>query len=295
MKLKLEIENAHPRDKRIKFDEGPHLYYVDGKKVDVSVTTWIHSHFGHFNPEKAWKEFIEPKLLDPDCDPAYKYFGMTKETIFESWRKNGAEASSKGTKMHMNIEHYWNGLDVVNESIEYEYFKKFVVDYPELKAFRTEWVVYSETLRISGSIDMVFTAPRLDGGEGEAIEIYDWKRTKEFDRFGGEGRFRKFSKTPCISHIPDSNYWHYTIQLNLYKFILEKEYGKTIQRLVLVRMHPESDSYDRVEVPILEDEMVDLIQFRRKQIGLEPDETLVKTGRRAKIPVPDDVFEQCMF
>jgi hypothetical protein len=60
-------------------------------------------------------------------------------------------------------------------------------------------------------------------------------------------------------------------------------------------MHPESDSYDRVEVPILEDEMVDLIQFRRKQIGLEPDETLVKTGRRAKIPVPDDVFEQCMF
>jgi len=186
-------------------------------------------------------------------------------------------------------------LEVVNESIEYEYFKQFVADYPELKAFRTEWVVYSETLRISGSIDMVFTAPRMDGEEGEALEIYDWKRTKEFDRFGGEGRFRKFAKTACISHIPDSNFWHYTIQLNLYKFILEKEYGKTIQRLVLVRMHPESDSYDRVEVPILEDEMVDLIQFRRKQIGLEPDETLVKTGRRVMVPKAVDDFAECMF
>jgi hypothetical protein len=171
MPLKLEIENAHPRDKRIKFEEGPHLYYVDGKKVDISVTSWIHSHFAHFNPEKAWNDYIAPKLADPDCDPAYKYFGMTKEEVLNSWKKSGAEASSKGTKMHMNIEHYWNGLEVVNESIEYEYFKQFVADYPELKAFRTEWVVYSETLRISGSIDMVFTAPRMDGEEGEALYL----------------------------------------------------------------------------------------------------------------------------
>jgi len=294
----LEIVNAHPRDKRIKFEEGPHLYYIDGKKVDISVTTWIHSHFGHFNPEKVWKENIEPKLKDPDCDPSYKYYGMTKEQVLESWRKNGSEASSKGTKMHMNIEHYWNGLEVVNESVEYEYFKKFVADYPYLKPYRTEWVVYSEVLRISGSIDMVFLAPSDDGSGEEALEIYDWKRTKEFERFGGsERRYRKFAKTPCISHIPDSNYWHYTIQLNLYKFILEKEYGKKIQRLVLVRMHPESEGYDRVEVPVLEDEMVDLIQFRRKQIGLEPDPTLVKTGKRVVVPMPEDEerFDQCMF
>jgi hypothetical protein len=299
MPLMLEIVNAHPRDKRIRFDEGPHLYYIDGKKVDISVTTWIHSHFGHFNPEKVWKENIEPKLMDPNCDPSYKYYGMTKEQVLESWRKNGADASSRGTKMHLNIEHYWNGLDVVNDSVEYEYFKKFVADYPYLKSYRTEWVVYSEVLRISGSIDMVFLAPSSDGSGEEALEIYDWKRTKEFDRFGGEGRFRKFAKTACISHIPDSNYWHYTIQLNLYKFILEKEYGKKIQRLVLVRMHPESESYDRVEVPVLEDEMVDLIQFRRKQIGLEPDPTLVKTGKRVHVPKPEDEFEerfdQCMF
>ena len=121
MPLMLEIVNAHPRDKRIKFEEGPHLYYVDGKKVDISVTTWIHSHFGHFNPEKAWKDYIEPKLNDPNCDPSYKYYGMTKEQVLDSWKKNGAEASSKGTKMHMNIEHYWNGLDVMNDSVEYEY------------------------------------------------------------------------------------------------------------------------------------------------------------------------------
>ena len=293
MPLLLEIKNAHPRDKRIRFEEGPHLYYIDGKKVDISVTTWIHSHFSHFNPEKVWKDYIEPKI----GEPTYKYYGMTKTQVLDLWRQNGIDASTKGTQLHMNIEHFWNEIEVDNSSIEYTYFQQFVKDYKILKGYRTEWIVYSEVLRISGSIDMVFIAPKDDGSGEEALEIYDWKRTKEFDRFGGEGRFRKFAKTACISHIPDSNYWHYTIQLNLYKYILEKEYDKKIQRLVLVRMHPDSDGYERVEVPILEDEIVDLIQFRRQQIGLEPDPTLVKTGKKVVVPKPEeeDRFDECMF
>ena len=138
MPLMLEIVNVHPRDKRIRFEEGPHLYYIDGKKVDVSVTTWIHSHFSHFNPEKIWKEFIEPKL----GDPTYKYYAMTKQQVFDSWRLNGVDASTKGTHLHYDIEHYWNEMEVKNSSIEYGYFQKFVEDYKWLKGYRTEWIVY---------------------------------------------------------------------------------------------------------------------------------------------------------
>ena len=32
-------------------------------------------------------------------------------------------------------------MDIKNDSIEYQYFQKFVKDFPELKAYRTEWMV----------------------------------------------------------------------------------------------------------------------------------------------------------
>ena len=42
--------NPHPRDSHISFDEGPHIYTIDGDSDYMSVTTWNHSHFPHFNP-----------------------------------------------------------------------------------------------------------------------------------------------------------------------------------------------------------------------------------------------------
>ena len=32
----LDKRNFHERDSRIKFDEEPHLYYIDGKEVSIS-------------------------------------------------------------------------------------------------------------------------------------------------------------------------------------------------------------------------------------------------------------------
>jgi hypothetical protein len=65
-------------------------------------------------------------------------------------------ASTAGTKMHYDIECYFNGMDVKNDSIEYSYFQNFLKDFPELKPYRTEWMVYYEELKLSGSIDMIF-------------------------------------------------------------------------------------------------------------------------------------------
>jgi len=38
--------NPHARDERIVFDEGPHIYYIDGSSTGyVSVTTFNHANF----------------------------------------------------------------------------------------------------------------------------------------------------------------------------------------------------------------------------------------------------------
>ena len=66
-------------------------------------------------------------------------------------------------------------MKVEDDSIEYEFFQNFVKDHPHLEAYRTEWCVYDEDLKIAGSIDMVFKDTR----NGE-FYIYDWKRTKKY-------------------------------------------------------------------------------------------------------------------
>jgi len=252
--------NAHERDPYIEFDPVPHIYTVRGEGGYTSVTTWNHTHFSHFDADESVAKIMKSANMKK---PTYKYYGMTAEEIKASWDKNRDEASSAGTKMHYDIECYWNECPNQNDSVEYQYFMKFVADFekenPGTKPYRTEWMVYYEELKLSGSIDMVFENP--DG----TLQIYDWKRSREirYDAFGG-----KTAITECIRHLPDTNFWHYALQLNTYKTILERKYDKKITNMCLVCLHPDNPykTYDRIPVPVLEKEMADLFEFRRREV-----------------------------
>ena len=250
--------NAHPRDEFITFDEGPHVYTVHGQTGYMSVTTWNHSHFGHFDADTIIDGIL--RNTRRMADPEYKYHGMTREQIKAEWDKNGAEASGAGTAMHYDIECFYNQVPVENDSIEYQYFQRFLKDFPELKPYRTEWMVYFEELKLSGSIDMVFENP--DG----TLQIYDWKRVKEISY---DSAYNKFSHTPCISHLPDTNFWHYSLQLNTYRYILENKYGKKITAMNLVCLHPDNPlkSYEIVEIPFLDKEINDLMTLRNSMLA----------------------------
>lgn len=254
----LATKNHHPRDDRIRFDEVPHIYYIDGSSEGyVSVTTFNHGHFAHFDADAVIANMVAKNRLS---DPSNKYYGMTPEQIKEMWRLNGESASGKGTQMHYDIECYFNGWNVENYSTEFHYFLKFREDYPDLIPYRTEWEVFHEDVKIAGSIDMVFENP--DG----TIQIYDWKRCLEIpyeDTFSN-----KMATTECIKHLPDAKFWHYALQLNTYKRILEEKYGKKVTGLYLVALHPDNayKTYDRIEVPFLDKEVDDLFQARKAVI-----------------------------
>jgi ATP-dependent exoDNAse (exonuclease V) beta subunit len=193
-------------------------------------------------------------------DPKYKYYGKTKEQILEEWEKNRVEKSGAGTKTHFNIESYYNNIEVNDDSVEFQYFKKFLKDYPELDAYRTEWCVYYEEVKMSGSIDMVFR----DKNTGEFL-IYDWKRVKEIVY---ENRYGKNAIVDCIKEITDTNYWHYSIQLNIYRKILQDKYDMKITGLFLVVLHPDNPykTYERLDVPFLDKEIEDLWEYRKEQL-----------------------------
>jgi hypothetical protein len=97
--------HPHERDERIEFDEGPHIYYIDGSSEGyISCTTWNHSHFEHFNADKI----IDKMMSSSSWQPGNKYYGKTKDEIKAMWDKNRDESASAGTKMHYDIECYYN-------------------------------------------------------------------------------------------------------------------------------------------------------------------------------------------
>lgn len=253
----LSKRNFHNRDENIIFYEDTHTYIIkDDESKYISVTSWIHKMFSEFNAEKI----VDNMMNSKNWNENNKYWKMSKQEIIQSWEENGKNSRELGTYMHLWIECFLNnsfGIDVITEEYIYNhqylynnlkndfcqskeicYFLEFIKDTPELIPYRTEWVIYDEDVKIAGSVDMVYL--NSDG----TYSIYDWKRSK---RISSDNPFHKFST--LISHIPDTNYWHYTLQLNTYKFILENKYGLIIRDLYLIRLYPDSDNYERILLP----------------------------------------------
>jgi ATP-dependent exoDNAse (exonuclease V) beta subunit len=210
-------------------------------------------------------------------NPENKYWGQTAEQIKAGWFSSGASVSEAGTNLHEQIEifmnnaelptgythkhlleHYRSREDTSIRGPEWQFFLKFVEEHPDLKPYRTEWMIYHEDVKIAGSVDMIYENP--DG----TLSIYDWKRSKEIT---SDNTWKKFALNPSIAHIADTNFWHYSLQLNTYKTILEEKYGKTIKELNLVRIHPDipEQTYDLISVPIMTREMIDLFSELKKK------------------------------
>jgi ATP-dependent exoDNAse (exonuclease V) beta subunit len=250
--------NAHVRDKDISFEEGPHIYTVLGERgTYTSVTTIVHKNFPHFDSVGLINKILKSKKM---ADENYKYYGMSYSQIQKMWDDNRDAAATAGTKLHYDIECYYNKCPNENTSIEYQYFTNFCQDYPYLEAYRTEWMVYYEELKISGSIDMVFRDIR-DG----TYWIYDWKRSKEIEY---ENNFCENGTTEATKNLPNLNFWHYSLQLGIYKKILEEKYGLKINGMYLIVLHPNNTNYERIEVANLEKEIQEIFDLRKKQIFL---------------------------
>lgn len=279
MKNILSTQNKHDRDLLIKFYSKGHKYEIKTEPniKYTSVTTWVHTHFPKFDADAIITKMMNGKNWGPDN----KYWGMTPEQIKLSWKNNGDSVANAGTNLHENIEIFMNNTKLNNgysnkelydnyiseqnlsinsdNKPEWNYFIEFVKNHSELKPYRTEWLIFDDDVKIAGSIDMVFENP--DG----TLSIYDWKRSKEINKINN---WQQYAINPVISHIHDTNYWHYALQLNTYKFILERKYNKIIKDLYLVRLHPDAKekTYELIEVPILTKELNELFKERMLQI-----------------------------
>ena len=288
----LQRRNLNERDKNLVFDEPTHKYTIttDPTSSYTSVTTWNHSHFPHFDAD----EIISKMMKGKNWNAENKYWGKTPQEIKAGWSANAQAVSGAGTDLHFDIECFMNQdlspnvhlnkhidllanykenlqsgkIQLPNDSEEWQYFLQFAKQYPELKPYRTEWMIYHEDLKLAGSIDMVYELP--DG----ALMIYDWKRAKEISKTTS---FNQYALTPCVDHLPNTNFWHYSLQLNTYKAILEAKYDKKITDLYLVRLHPNNPrkSFDLIKCADLSAEIAELFEERRKEVEMHALERIV--------------------
>lgn len=271
----LAAKFPHPRDAAIVFRSSTHEYvYRDSFVFPWSVSSVAKRFSAPFDAAKTARQNFQ-KWQGDASSKYYKFISLAREAgasdsrieaaITLAWKLNGETQRALGTALHARIEAALNGGDIPDTQTEVDALDedlgvfnlttrcaKKVRDYLEsgkyedtsavinvsadiaawrewmkeakLTPVRTEWIVYSLEYKIAGQIDALFMS------EGKFI-LVDWKRVAL-----SHEAWRKCH--PPFGEVDDNKFGHYTIQLNIYAFILEKSYGISVSEMRIVQIHP---------------------------------------------------------
>lgn len=246
---KLKESVFFERDIHIQFYPQEHIYLYNGQEQFIPVSNVISCFFKPFD-SYYWSEYKANQR------------NVSQGQILEEWDAKGACSRDVGTFMHQQIENYYKGLPYQQEfffkyegkyvyieeqiSLELEYmqFIEFLGNH-KFKPFKTEWAIYDDELKIAGTIDMIHK-------RGDVFDIYDWKRSHRIVDFWGEPiAVNNYGDKGLgeLNQIEDTPYWHYCIQQNLYRYILERNYDIIIEKMYLVVFCDDTNEYRKLEVP----------------------------------------------
>ena len=232
------------------FNDAEHLYLdkLSGERY-ISATQLIHNYSNPFNAAFFSKYKALEALADPDHFDLVKQGLLATQTwnpallktlnvdpeafeektneFLKSWDDTRDEACNHGTYVHEIMEKSFYGnthFDLSNFGCpqicgDYTCIKgNYHLDlengiYPE---FLMSYIT-PEGLHIAGQADLVVK-------NGNDISILDWKTNKEIKKRSFFNRTKKknvMMKFP-LTNIEDCNFWHYTLQLSLYAYMLQQ-------------------------------------------------------------------------
>ena len=220
------------------YHDEPHKYYVGDGEL-ISVTTVIHQYQNDFN-ENKWSKYKADELNIPQKD------------IIRAWRFINKKGTMKGSIIHNETENLFLnkvfpypkhlileefGFDPIQ--IEYDITKKHVLNfYNRVKGIlipiRTEMIIYDKESLIGGMLDMLFYNTRT-----QQFEIWDYKTNKKFTRENCEQKLLHPFKM-----IDDCDLEIYSIQLALYKLIIEKNTGIKLGKSYVVWFSHNNENYE---------------------------------------------------
>mmetsp|Transcript_47472 Transcript_47472/g.87235 ORF Transcript_47472/g.87235 Transcript_47472/m.87235 type:complete len:390 (+) Transcript_47472:3-1172(+) len=256
---KLAVSHPFARDARMaRFDSVAHTFFVvnpDGQEVKCrkGVTSLLKRFSQPFEPDDAIEKMRSSSRWETKQEEFRKEDGtiMSDEEIKAYWSFKGRVSSVRGSLLHEEIERHLNGYTPEGpHSPEFAYFLKFEEEMLEnLQVWRTEAKLFHCGLRACGIADLL-----CRDEEGHLV-IVDWKRSNKIVR-SNPFQTMKFP----VTHLDDCNFNHYSLQLNMYRYILESEYGEKVSRMLLVQLHPQFPSYVALEVARLDKELDEIVE-----------------------------------
>ena len=218
-------------DPNFKFDEASHTYtYLDeNTRKPIQVFSSVTGFLNQFK-EKFNSDFWANKKA--------KDAGTTKAAILQEWKNTSDIALDLGTAVHKWIEDFYNGLNP-EEPTHPEILSrvnKFKELYDtrlnKLTPVHQEFRLFSRKWGLAGTTDAIF---KLDG----KYYVGDWKTNKKFTTDADpKGKYKKLLW-------PFEDLWEnslntYSIQLSLYRLIMQEESGFQTAGAFLVWIGPDS-------------------------------------------------------
>ena len=264
--LRFTDAGKYDQDQFIDFEPEQHVYTYKGQTRLLPVSSLIAYFFEKFDAQAA-------------AQRQYERYGIPVDETLKKWERNGQMAREVGTFVHEQTESYFRDgtfakvcpftfedqTEMISVEKERQHFLRFVMDY-DIHPYRQEWPVYYTDLNIAGTIDMV--CKEMDG----EFTIYDWKRSSKVvnvlgqpivEAFGGKRGFNGIS-------LPDTPFYHYCIQQNLYRYMLEAHYGVKVKAMNLVVLCADYPSYIVANVPKMDEVIEQIIAAcKEKDLGYQ--------------------------
>ena len=219
-------------DERFRFDEDSHVYKYEGIKYE-SVTTYI-------------KKFKVPFDRDFWSKKKAEERGVDVSVVLNEWQTKSDVANVLGTNVHKWIEDFWSGKnpDLPDNQELRDRIDKFMEIYEKrlnvLLPLKSELRVFSRKWRLAGTIDQPFLFWSHKDSRPFLI-IGDWKTNGDFKHDDHpKGRYKKLLRP--FSHLYENHHNDYSIQISLYRLILEEEANIETQDGFLCHIGPEGSA-----------------------------------------------------
>lgn len=204
----------------VRLREEDHIYLDSKNKTYMSATTIIGNYKEKFDPFKIMKN--GRTLIDNYVDKN----GGSVEYWLKEWERKKNSACFDGTMFHKFQEdtvNYEKFLDHNFRKYPVRDFEKIVKADPEL-SYKTlpdgaymELTIFNRKFMVAGQADKVIK-------DGDFIDIDDYKTNSSFTKLSYQHpRTKKFKMMnyPC-NKLMDCHLGHYTVQLNIYAWMLSQ-------------------------------------------------------------------------
>ena len=116
----------------------------------------------------------------------------------------------------------------------------------------SEIILYSKELKIAGTIDVL-----AKDNQSDEYVLIDWKTSKKITTVSYK---YKTGNHDATKNVMDCNFYHYSLQMSLYRYILEEYYGLTVRNQVIA--HIKDDGVDAHLAPYMRKEIMMMLKYK---------------------------------